>query len=149
MSRCYDFANKKSAMEHLFVQLSRNAEETLKMLTSPKFHCELAGEGVKYVWGFMKRNFHNLSWTEKKEKFNKAVRSSVELVSVENVRMFADQCRRYTMTYQNFDKEDQQNMTFDMIEKYIQKLKTHCNISDFEKAWRDTISMLDDWRLLF
>ena len=138
-------------MEQLFDQLSEKGEPTLKMLTSPKHHCQLAGEGVEFSWGFMKRNYRNLGLNEKntKEKFNKAVRSSVELVSVENLIMFAGRCRRYMVTYLNFEKEDQQNITFDMIEKYTRQLKTHRNVSDIEKAfttkaWCEAIGVLDD-----
>ena len=94
MSRCSDFANEKSAMEHLFFKLGEKSGRNLMMLTSPKYHCELAGEGVEYAWGFMKRNFRNYSLKEKntKEKFNKVVRDSVELVSVQNVRRFSGRC---------------------------------------------------------
>ena len=57
MSRCSDFANEKSAMEHLFDILSQKSESTLSMLTSPKYHCKVAGEGIEFVWGMMKRRF--------------------------------------------------------------------------------------------
>ena len=101
----------------------------------------------------MKRNVGSLSLNEKnmKEKFNKAVRSSVELVSVQNVRMFAGCCRQYMMTYQNTANNNQQNMTFDMIKKYTRKIKTHCNVRDMEKAfiakaWCKAIGVLNDCR---
>ena len=133
------------------MQLSEKGEPTLKMFTSPKYHCELAGDGVEFSWGFMKRHFRNLSLNKKntKEKFNKAVRDSVELVSVQNVRMFAGRCRRYMVTKLNFEKEDRQNVTFDMIEKYTRQIKTHRNVADIEKAfiakaWRKAIDKLDD-----
>ena len=45
---CSDFAQEKSATDHLFHQLSLKGELNLKMLTSTKFHCELVGEGVEY-----------------------------------------------------------------------------------------------------
>jgi len=80
MKRCSDFANEKSAMEHLFMQLSRKAEQTISMLTSPKYHCEVAGEGIEFVWGMMKRRFRSIPYKEKdtKQKFNKCVRECVE-----------------------------------------------------------------------
>ena len=113
------------------------------MLTSPKYHCKLPGEGVEYAWGFMKRNFRNYSLKEKntKEKSNKAVRESVELVSVQNVSKFSGRCRHYMMTYQNMEYNNKENVTFDMIEKYTGKLKTHCNVGDIEKAWREAIGV--------
>ena len=80
MKRCSDFANEKSAMEHLFMQLSRKAEQTISMLTSPKYHCKVAGEGIEFVWGIMKRRFRSIPYKEKdtKQKFNKCVRECVE-----------------------------------------------------------------------
>ena len=151
MSRYSNFANEKSAMEHLFFKLGEKSERNLMMLISPKYHCELAGEGVEYAWGFMKRNFRNFCLKEKntKEKFNKAVRSSVELVGIQNVRSFSGCCRRYMMTYLNIANNNQQNVTFDMIEEYTRKLKTHRNVGDIEKAFiakalREAIGVMND-----
>lgn len=42
-------------MEYLFAKLSSKGTQSLKMLASPKYNCELAGEGVEYVWGMAKR----------------------------------------------------------------------------------------------
>ena len=68
---------------------------------------------------------------------------------MQNVRMFAGRCRQYIMTYQNITNNNQQNVTFDMIEKYTQKLETHCNVGDTEKpfiakAWCKVIGVLND-----
>ena len=109
----------------------QKAEPTLKMHASLKYHCELACEGVEFSWPFMKRNYQT---NEKKEKFNKAVRSSVELVSVQNLRIFVGWCRHCMVTYLNFEKGDQQNMTLDMIKKYTCQIKTRRNVADIEKA---------------
>ena len=97
MKRCSDFANEKSAMEHLFMQLSRKAEQTISMLTSPKYHCEVAGEGIEFVWGMMKRRFRSIPYKEKdtKQKFNKCVRECVEnYITRKNVIRFGGLCRR-------------------------------------------------------
>ncbi len=68
MKRCSNFANDKSAMEHLFLQLSLKAEQTISMLTSPKYHCKVAGEGVEFVWMMMKRCFRSIPYKEKDTK---------------------------------------------------------------------------------
>ena len=53
------------------------------------------------------------------------------------------------MTYLNIANDNQQNVTFDMIEKYTRKLKTHNNVGDIEKAfiakaWREAIGVMND-----
>ena len=68
MERCSDFANEKSAMEHLFFQLSQKAEPSLMMIISPKYHCEVAGEGIEFVWGMLKRRFRSFGLQDKNTK---------------------------------------------------------------------------------
>ena len=51
MRNCADFCEEKSAMKTLLIKLSKKSDNTsIKFLTSPKYHCELAGEGVKDLW---------------------------------------------------------------------------------------------------
>ena len=137
MKRCSDFANEKSAMEHLFIQLSRKAEPTLSMLISPKYHCEVAGEGIEFDWGMLKRRFRSFSLEEKntKQKFNKCVRDGVEnYMTIKNVINFAGLSRRYMMAYRKHANSDDKTLTFDGIEKYTKRMKTHRNVSDIEKG---------------
>ena len=53
------------------------------------------------------------------------------------------------MTYLNIANNNQQNVTFNMIEKYTRKLKTHRNVGDIKKAfiakaWREAIDVMND-----
>ena len=63
---CADFKNEKSAMAHLFEQLSTKGPCRIILLVSPKYHCEIAGEGIEYVWGLIKRWFRDISMKDKK-----------------------------------------------------------------------------------
>ena len=47
-------------MEVLLDDLSRKGTPKVELLTSPKYHCELAGEGVEYTWGMMKKYHRSL-----------------------------------------------------------------------------------------
>ena len=136
MERCSDFAEEKSAMEHLFHQLSLKGEPNLKMLTSPKYHCELAGEGVEYCWGMAKRRYRSIPLNKKKSKsqFDKCVRSCITYVKKKSVIKFSGKCRRYMLTYQN--KKGTQ-MTYENIEKWMKQYKTHRNVADIEKSYID------------
>ena len=38
----------------------------IELIVSPKYHPEIAGEGVEYVWGFIKKYYRSLSMKDKK-----------------------------------------------------------------------------------
>ena len=82
MTNCKDFVNEKSAMEVLLEKLSAKDTASIKLLTSPKYHCELAGEGVEYDWGLSKRKYRSIPLHEKKTKknFEICVRESIRYV---------------------------------------------------------------------
>ena len=50
MSQCADFKEEKSAMGVLLEDLSNRSlnNQKVELLVSPKYHCELDGEGVEY-----------------------------------------------------------------------------------------------------
>ena len=70
MKNCEDFRNQKNAMEELCEKLSAIGEPSIKILTSPKYHCEIAGEGIELNWGFMKKVYRNIPLDEKKKQKN-------------------------------------------------------------------------------
>ena len=51
MFKCEETA----ALQHLGAQLG------VTVLLAPKFHSELAGEGVEYCWAHAKSNYHRMS----------------------------------------------------------------------------------------
>ena len=48
MASCLDFAEEKTALQHVGSELG------VSVIITPKFHAELAGEGIEYSWGVMK-----------------------------------------------------------------------------------------------
>ena len=50
LKNCGDFKQEKSDLEHLATELSQH-DATINILFTPKYHCELAGEGIEYCWG--------------------------------------------------------------------------------------------------
>ena len=66
MSDCADFRNEKSAMAHLFEQLSEKGPCRMILLVSPKYHCEIAGEGIEYAWGLLKKWVRSIFLEDKK-----------------------------------------------------------------------------------
>ena len=94
-------------MEVLLSKLLEKRDHQIQLLTSPKYHCELVGEGVDYVSGLAKKYYHSIGIGEKrtKEKFEKCVREAIEIVRKEYVERLLAKCRRLMMAYNAFDKK--------------------------------------------
>ena len=54
ISQCDDFKNEITDLEHLCIEVSKDSLNKSYILFTPKFHCELAGEGIEYSWGASK-----------------------------------------------------------------------------------------------
>ena len=65
-----DFKKEKSAMEVLLEDLTTKSlnNQKVEVLVSPKYHYELAGEGVEYVWAVLKKYYCSKPLEEKNTK---------------------------------------------------------------------------------
>ena len=54
LMKCTDFRTEVTDLEHLAREIS-TVHQLISILFTPKFHCELAGEGIEYSWGASKR----------------------------------------------------------------------------------------------
>ena len=138
MSECADFKEEKSAMEHLLSQLSLKSRPTsIRLMTSPKYHCEVAGEGIEYAFGMMKRFYRNLPLSEKntREKFNGCVRRSILHLTMQHIIRFSGKCRRYMLTYQSHPQYANNSLTYASVERFTKQIKTKRNIADQDKAY--------------
>ena len=145
MQNCDDFKNQKNAVEELCEELSHIGDPSITILTSPKYHCEIAGEGIELNWGYSKKCYRNIPYHEKntKVKFVTNVTECIGRVNIDLVKKFAAKTRRYMLTYQNVKGE---NLTYESIEKFVKKINTHRNIADsekgyLEKIWRDSMGL--------
>ena len=62
MEACLDFINERTLLQESMYKLGVTVHQ------SPKYHCEVAGEGIKYSWGFSKNQYRCLSMSAKKTK---------------------------------------------------------------------------------
>lgn len=145
MATCYDFQNEKSSLTILGEDLQ------VKVRHTPKFHAELAGEGIEYCWGFCKGIYRRLPTASKKGRasFQKLVRecTSPRIVTKERVRKFSARARAYICTYAYFadkmdealkggkKKEEIQMLLLPQIERLKKKFKTHRCAYDFERGF--------------
>jgi hypothetical protein len=153
MTECADFKNEKSAMEKLLEDLSFGQEFTVSLMATPKYHCELAGEGIEYSWGLSKKKYRRQPYADKKGKsaFKELLVKCLKLVNVGHQRKFSAKARRYMLTYQLYDSDgdkadfEKRGLSFKEIEKHVNSLmKTHR--SSFDQAhgyisdiWRESL----------
>jgi hypothetical protein len=100
LQQCTDFKNEKFDLEHLAAELS-GRDTTISILFTPKFHCELAGEGIEYCWGAAKRMYRKLPLHQKTfwEFFRKSVPVCLSKVNIEMCRRFSGKARGYMLGY--------------------------------------------------
>jgi len=148
---CTDFKNEKSAMDHLFDELSNKGECRMILLVSPKYHCEIAGEGIEYAWGLFKRWYRSISLENKKgkEKFEVEIKKCIRKVSKNHANRFAARCRRYMLAYLNKarqTRDEEGSLTFTSIEKFVKHFKCHRSTADQDwgfiaQVWRESFLM--------
>ena len=80
MRSCVDFREEKCAMEIVLKWLSlKSNNASVVLFNTPKYNCELIGEGVEYLWDMPKKYHRNTLLSEKdtKEKFEKSARRNL------------------------------------------------------------------------
>ncbi len=149
LSECPDFKYEKSAMQKLAEDLSQRHQRNIELLISPKYHCELAGEGIEYGWGLFKKYYRRTEHADKKgrQKFTSCVKKCLEKVTVEHIRWFSSRARHYMLTYSLLDSPESlegHGLSYRKIEQYVnKKMKVHRSTADQEsayiaKVWRES-----------
>jgi hypothetical protein len=103
MAECMDFKNEETALQYLGTQLGVTVELT------PKFHAELAGEGVEYSWAHAKAFYRRVPVSRKRgrENFKALVKECtcpVNVLSKVRIEKFAARARAYICTYHHLDQ---------------------------------------------
>ena len=144
LNECSDIKEQQSSMEELMDALSSRQEQNFTILTLPKYHCEIAGEGIELCWGFMKKSYRSIPMEKKntKELFLECVRKCIESVKFNHVSKFAAKNRRYMLAYRNIEHDE---LSYETIEKFVKTIKTHRNMADsckgyIEQVWLETFS---------
>jgi hypothetical protein len=156
LAECSDFKNEVTAMEDLATKLAINDRSTVSIIYTPKYHCEIAGEGIEYSWGLCKRYYRNLPLQRKKglNNFRGSVKESVARVSVESARKFSALTRRYMLAYSHYDTVEGENdnnqrerASYAQIERFVNKeAKIYRSVADIDsanitKVWRSSMNL--------
>jgi hypothetical protein len=117
MAECLDFVNEETALQVLGRKLGVLVDRT------PKFHAELAGEGIEYSWACSKAQYRRIPVAAKKgrDNFKAQVRlctDPTQTLNKERVSKFAARARAYICTYYWLAKqqEEQQRDVLDADE---------------------------------
>ena len=91
LNHCKDFKNEQSQLEKI------GAKYGYEIWFTPKYHCELAGEGIEYMWRCVKWIYHRIKKEKKsaKQMFEDCVKQIVNgnMVSAERIRRFSRRAR--------------------------------------------------------
>ena len=112
----------------------------VSILFTPKFHCELAGEGIEYAWGAAKRMYRRQPIKTKRSivNFENLVTNCLNYVSVNMVRRFSGKARSYMLAYSHklYENEDRDKdllvkleWNFEQNEKIQKMYRSHRDVS--------------------
>ena len=129
MASCLDFAQEMTALQHVGSELG------VQVIITPKFHAELAGEGIEYSWGVTKGVYRRKPLVSKKgkESFKGLVHecTSREILSTKTVRKLSRRARAYISAYYSLYEskrngdDDTPVLTLPLIERVVKAFKTH------------------------
>jgi hypothetical protein len=140
LENCTDFMNEKTQLEYICECLGGRA------VITTKYHCEYAGEGIEYSWGYSKAMYRRAPLRRKKGKqnFDSLVAKCIsrEMISKDMVRKFSKRARQYMVGYKlmemdaNTKDECQQKLISQCkIERMKKVLKTHRAALDFDSKF--------------
>ena len=122
---CPDFASETTAMQDLLEKRGHI------LVMSPKYHPEVAGEGVEYNLGYMKIGYRRKFNDLKPKHLQANVERAVASVTLDLVRKFARRARDYMRAY----RDPSNPMLHQDIEVMLKEIKTHRNIAELDGAF--------------
>ena len=125
------------------------------MISTTKFHAEMAREGIEYLWGVSKSWYRSkpLKLRSKKASFLQLVQGCLDpkLITIEKARNFSKRARSYICAYyafkhtkQNINNNDNETINHDKmallscaieyekIEQMVKMFRSHCSAFDFD-----------------
>jgi hypothetical protein len=148
MASCLDFAEEMTALQHVGKELG------VSVIISPKFHAEMAGEGIEYSWGVSKNVYRKKPLDSKKGKisFKALVKecTSRDILTTATVRKLSRRARAYICAYYTLHQQNLANncendndrpaaLTLPLIERLMKAFKTHRAAVDFDAGFVNSV----------
>jgi hypothetical protein len=159
LGQCKDFRTELTHLQVLAKELQ------VQVLFTPKFHAEMAGEGIEYSWGHSKGLYRRkpLQRKRKRASFEALVDECTDVHTVmthERVRKFSARARAYLCTYHYLattnnnkqqtdhtgdqkqrgkkddnDADEKKPLMLGEIERLMKKFKSHRCAFDFDRGF--------------
>ena len=140
MASCLDFAEEMTALQHVGHELG------VSVIITPKFHAEMAGEGIEYSWGVSKSVYRRMPLASKKGKtsFKALVKecTSRDVLTTATVRKLSRRARTYICAYYALHQRKLNNceynmptLTLSLLERLMKEFKTHRAAVDFDAGF--------------
>jgi hypothetical protein len=149
MASCLDFADEITEME------ARGETMGIRVVSTTKFHAELAGEGIEYAWACAKGWYRAQPLNSKKTKnsFHELVKKTClgrDKMTTERVRAFSKRARSYICAYYAFETSSKEGIDngecaaggqkmsplgYGKIEQMVKKFRTHRCALDFDRGF--------------
>lgn len=142
LTNCTDFRNELTHLQVMAEALG------VKVDFTPKFHAEMAGEGVEYSWAHAKGNYRRKPLSKKRTRagFVKLVDECLDPqteLTKERVRRFSARARSYICTYHYLSNKEEtvheeksnQALLLEDIERLTKKFRTHRCAMDFDRGF--------------
>jgi hypothetical protein len=142
ISCLHDFEEEETMLQSIARKLGVRVDRT------PKCHCEIACEGIKYAWACAKNKHQTILLENKKgkENFIRSIRlcTSTDVLMRERVQKFARRARRCIMGYHVLHLSSRQGNTSTdtdhensaiipvKLEQMVKKFKMHRCALDFD-----------------
>ena len=149
LGECLDFKQEISALQHLGSQLGIQIDHT------PKFHAELAGEGIEYAWAVSKNWYRKQPLTQKKglQKFKDLVKKAngLDVITEQSANKCSRRARAYICTYyylshrqdqqqgQQLGQAHKQQLLFKEIQKLQKLFKAHRCALHFDSGFSNAL----------
>lgn len=145
--------------------ISKKAKPILKVNHTPKYHCEVAGEGIEYSWGNSKAKYRKIRAKDKTtaQQFRVQVNCCLgrAFLDAERIRKNSRRAREYMVAYfilsvdENAGNEPISDISFEelkpcamspqKIETMKQKVRTHRAALDFDLSFcKAGVCLIDD-----
>ena len=115
---CQDFKDEVTRLEWVAEGLG------VSLSLTPKTHCEIAGIGIEYCWGYSKFHFRKSNDCVVKN-LEKNVGASLDKIDIWKARKFARKARDYKCVYLLQALGQLDELGYSKIEKMVKAAKTH------------------------
>jgi len=140
-----DFKNEKSEIESAMDTLG------IRVVFTPKGHCEIAGRGIEYLWGISKVLFRKgnskLSNDDRVNTLKQRVRTLLDNIPLETIQKCARRAREYKLSYLTLLnlKETNEDFKLNDIEKMKKDVKgKRCALEQDKGIINNLVSLLEE-----